>query len=162
MELKIEPLSLEQAKIAFGWRYEGEYSVYNCPDWETLVKQGWAVTDDKKREDQYRSILNKQNELIGFFRLTPNGNVNIGLGLDPVKCGKGLGSDVMRLIVKCAEERYPGKELVLDVREFNIRAFRCYEKAGFKETERAYKETHMGGDVYVTMKYSPASSSSNV
>lgn len=156
MELNIGPLSLEQAKMICGWRYDGEYSIYNCPDWETIEKQGWAIADDNEREDQYRSVLNGQGELIGFFRLTQSdGGMNIGLGLDPLKCGKGLGPEVMRLIVKYAGEHYPGKELWLDVREFNIRAIRCYEKAGFKETGRAYKETHMGGDVYITMKYSP-------
>ena len=77
-------------------------------------------------------------ELDGFDWSAGTGWVGIGIG-DTDFRGKGYGTDAMRILVEYAFTELNLHRVNLDVFDFNKRAIRSYEKAGFiyEGTERA-------------------------
>ncbi len=61
-----------------------------------------------------------------------NGDAFVGIGLgDRNEWGKGYGTDAMRVILRYAFTELNLYRLSLNVSEYNLRAIRSYEKAGF-------------------------------
>ncbi len=62
-----------------------------------------------------------------------HGDTYVGIGIGEKDCwGKGYGTDAMRLILKYAFSELNLFRVSLTVFEYNPRAIRSYEKAGFK------------------------------
>ena len=61
--------------------------------------------------------------------------MGIGLG-EREYWGKGYGTDTMRLAVRYAFMELNLNRVTLNVFEYNPRAIRCYEKAGFRHEGR--------------------------
>lgn len=136
-----------------GWQYESEYGIYNFPDWETVKANGWLIADSKRRAEDYTAVL-EEGRLCGFFHfMKQEDKVLLGLGLAPEVCGKGRGAELMKLIINQYEENHAGKILELEVRAFNGRALKCYLNAGFEITGSTIKQTHMGTDMFIQMRY---------
>lgn len=153
-EFKLDRLTEEQAKDICDWKYEGKYWVYNYPTWSIVKKCLWGISDESKREKQFMSLKDKNNNLFGYIRMIENNEyVMIGIGLKPICCGKGLGSIVMDLLKKECFNRYKDKKIVLEVRSFNTRAIKCYEKAGFKRIDTLIRNTPTGEDEFIKMEY---------
>ena len=72
--------------------------------------------------------------------------------LKPSLCGQKLGSEVMEMVKQKCRELYPSKEIILEVRSFNMRAIKCYEKAGFMVKEVYKKTTPIGDGKFCIMK----------
>lgn len=68
--LKINEFTESNAREMCLWNYENEYAVYNCPDWETAVRQQWGMTNAEKRKNQFRSVIDESGNFIGFFRMS--------------------------------------------------------------------------------------------
>lgn len=146
-------LSENQAKEICEWKYEGKYSIYNFSDWSIVVENGWDLSIREKREQEYIGIL-LNNELIAYGRIfTEVDNIFLGIGLKPSFCGKGLGSPTMLKLIEIAKMRYPGKKIMVEVRDFNQRAKKCYESIGFVVIDYYWKDTISGGDHFYLMTY---------
>lgn len=65
----------------------------------------------------------------------------------PDLTGRGLGLDFVRLGLEFAHERFPGRRVILDVADFNHRARKVYERAGFHVTGNHTKHFDGWGDV---------------
>lgn len=131
MSYILEILSEEDAKDICNWKYEGEYSVYNFSDWETVVKRGWDLSIKESRESEFIAVM-LDNQLIAYGRISMlNRRVMIGIGLKPSHCGQGHGKFIMNLLIAEASKRFPGLAIALQVRNFNQRAIKCYKKVGF-------------------------------
>lgn len=141
------------AKEVCTWHYEGVYAVYDMADWDVIVQNCWSLADEEDRE-AYFIGFEENHELIGFGRIQlENDFVTLGIGLKPEYCGKGYGVSYMKALIEESQKRYPEKKITLEVRHFNKRAIRCYEKVGFI-TERKYmKETLHGFIAYDYMVY---------
>lgn len=140
------------AKSICGWRYESPYDIYNYPNWETIIQQKWGMADETKRKTEFYTIKN-DNGLLGFFRLVKYDSfVMLGLGIKPEMCGCGLGEQVMSCIKKVFSERYPNDLLCLEVRSFNMRAIKCYGKAGFIIKDKYFKKTPKDSAEFVLME----------
>ncbi|MEL7603612.1 MAG: GNAT family N-acetyltransferase [Bacillota bacterium] len=151
ISLHTAPLTEADARTVCGWHYEGEYAVYNS-EWDTVVSGHWAIANAEKRRREFYSLRNDAEALIGFFRLQEQeGFVLISLGLAPEHCGQGLGKAAMALILDEARRTAPGKRPELEVRAFNKRAIACYERCGFSIIDTYYKETPVGGDMFIRM-----------
>jgi RimJ/RimL family protein N-acetyltransferase len=62
-----------------------------------------------------------------------HGDAFVGIGISEREYqGKGYGTDAMRLILRYAFTEINLRRVTLDVFEYNPRAIRSYEKAGFK------------------------------
>jgi RimJ/RimL family protein N-acetyltransferase len=73
---------------------------------------------------------------LGGFNWTA-GNAWVGIGLgERDYWGKGYGTDAMRLVLRFAFRELNLNRVTLDVFEYNPRAIRSYENAGFKHEGR--------------------------
>jgi ribosomal protein S18 acetylase RimI-like enzyme len=84
-------------------------------------------------------VVSYQNNVVGFAflkikRRLPNGHFSAELGIvvDEVHRGKGLGSKLMENLLKLARQENV-REIFLTVLSDNVRAIRLYEKYGFKK-----------------------------
>lgn len=147
--LSIGELSESQARQICSWKYSNEYAVYNCPPWDTMISQGWGLADENKRKKEFKSV-NLNGEFIGFFRLHfREDKLYLGLGLIPDCCGEGYGRELIEMIKTYANKHFPQNDLYLVVRDFNTRAIKTYQKAGFIiECEYVNND-----DKYISMRY---------
>ena len=91
-----------------------------------------------------------EDKLIGFIGIFvtqwSHGNSWVGIGLgERDYWGKGYGTDAMRLILRYAFRELNLHRVSLGVFEYNPRAIRAYQKAGFKPEGRARKIVHRDG-----------------
>lgn len=145
----IIPMTSEFAAEIAGWKYPGEYAVYNMDGSADGLGGSYA-------------LLNSARELIGFYQFGqearipaveegayPDGPVDMGLGLRPDLCGLGLGEPFVRSGVKWAREELCAKAIRLTVAKFNMRARRVYERCGFSEVRAV---THRAsGEAFLVM-----------
>ena len=151
MGFSFAPMTGEEAAGVAAWRYAPPYDVYNLPEWGVMAAKGMSITDPSVRAAEFYSFF-QEDRLIGFFRLIPqNGRVLIGMGLSPKECGKGLGAQLMKAVKTAAWEKFGNTALDLAVREWNLRAVRCYEAAGFRTAGRETKKTARGEEVFLRM-----------
>jgi len=78
-----------------------------------------------------------------------SGNAWVGIGIgERVYWGRGYGTEAMRLILRFAFEELNLNRVSLDVFEYNPRAIRSYEKAGFTVEGRQRKALRRAGQSY--------------
>ena len=76
----------------------------------------------------------------------PGRDAFVGLGIGEREFwGKGLGTDVMRVILRYAFVEVNLRRVTLNVFEYNPRAIRAYEKAGFRHEGRMRKVLNKEG-----------------
>lgn len=51
-------------------------------------------------------------------------------------CGKGIGNEIIREIIRFGFTKLNLSRIELDVFDFNLRAYKAYQRAGFREIER--------------------------
>lgn len=139
---EVAPLLESDAKDICQWKYEGDFEVYNYPDWEECIKMQIAFTDEEKRRKQYYKV-NKSGERLGYFCLEEIDNaIELSVGIAPDKCSGGNGDMLINLALAKISELYSGKKIMLTVRPFNKRALRVYEKAGFKIVKEYFEDRY--------------------
>jgi len=132
----IEPATAESLKEVAGWRYEPPYDFYD---------------DDGKpvrNPERFFAVRDDDGRLVGslYFETRSTG-LFYGLGIRPDLTGRGLGLGFVRLGLDFAHERFPGRRVILDVADFNHRARKVYERAGFRVTGSHVKYFDGWGDV---------------
>lgn len=154
MILKSNILTQSQAKEISMWKYEGEYQIYNLPDWNTMNKEKYSLCDDIKRK-RFTAYTNEKNEIVGFTNLLDEGEyVFFGIGVNPKYCNNGFGKTITKLSIENCREKYPNKNIILEVRTWNKRAINCYESQGFKIIKVKKQETCLGKGEFYVMEYS--------
>lgn len=124
------------------WKYEPPFSFYNMNmDPETI---------QELLDGSYFSVINQEEELVGYFCYGKNAQVpgghqqglytgenvlDIGLGLRPDLTGKRRGLNFLIAGLDYAKINYTTSAFRLSVATFNHRAIALYEKAGFKKVE---------------------------
>ncbi len=113
-----------------------------------------SATIEEKRKNEFTAVIDESNNLCGYIRFIENKDfVLVGLGLKPSLCGQGLGNILTELLKNECKKRYGSKKIALEVRSFNKRAIKCYEKAGFEITDVYQKDTLIGSDEFIKMEY---------
>lgn len=154
MKLRLIDFKETHAKEICGWKYEGEYSIYNYPKWDKISSDKWGITIEEKRKSEFNAVIDDNNYLCGYIRLLNKDEyIFIGIGLKPSLCGHGLGNSLMELVKQQCKKIYPGKKIVLEVRSFNKRAIKCYKRAGFKIDGAYKKDTPLGYSEFVRMEF---------
>lgn len=140
------------AKEISTWDYGNDYKIYNCPSWKIMCEEKWAMTIPDKRKKEFRKIIDKKENIIGYFRFKKENNkIIIGLGMNPQLCGQGNGHHFINKIIEFLNDKT--NIIELEVRSFNKRAIRCYEKSGFKIIDKQIKNTRNGEDEFIIMQY---------
>jgi aminoglycoside 6'-N-acetyltransferase/ribosomal-protein-alanine N-acetyltransferase len=145
VNVTVEPATPEDLAERASWRYEAPYDFYD--------DDGRPV----KNPERFLSVRDEAGLLVGFFYLERRGaSVFYGLGMRPDLTGQGLGLEFVRTGVDLARKRFRARRIVLDVAEFNVRARKVYERAGFRVTGRHMRYFEGWGDVpFVDMELDP-------
>ena len=126
--LKYHRVTEAEKYIISEWKYPGEYSIYNNVPYNEQISthRGFANT-----ENNHFSFYDDEN-LVGYINLRPKDNeILVGIGVKPELCGKGYGQKIVKIACELAKTDFPDKAPCMEVRTWNTRAIRCYEKAGF-------------------------------
>ena len=137
----------EVAVRAFcGWRYGAPYDVYNLPSEKVEEEVRYFL----EPEVNCHAILDEKGDLVAYCTFGPDGRVpggdytaealDIGLGVRPDLTGQGRGSIYVNAVVDFAKHRYRPLAYRVTVAEFNTRALRVWEKAGFRRIQRFGRE----------------------
>ena len=124
------------------WKYEEPYSFYDMTadldDYNELVNEAL-----RNKNEWFEA--HADDELVGYFCLCiENDNIDIGLGLRPDYCGRGMGKQFLTDIICFIERSYAYSTLSMDVAAFNKRAIKVYNSCGFKETHSFLQHTNGG------------------
>ncbi len=139
------------------WQRDSEYwrlmaSEAAFPHSIPAIKK-WIEKDFEKDPPPFSMFLIRTLEddrLIGDIGLdgvhNGHGDTFVGIGIGEREYwGKGYGTDAMRIMLRYAFTELNLERVSLDVFEYNPRAMRSYEKAGFKHEGRARGVLHRGG-----------------
>jgi ribosomal-protein-alanine N-acetyltransferase len=147
--LRLDSMTEEDGRMICEWRYLAPYDLYRWPPWETMVTQGREFGDENIRQSQYMSVRGEQGQLVGYVQFFEmDRTLRLGMGLRPDCCDLGWGATLTRMAVQEARRRQPGAEVDLEVEQWNKRAIRVYEKAGFVITDE-YERRASHGSVSV-------------
>ena len=141
--MEYHTMTLAEAAAIAEWEYPEDYALYKAPDFSRLSPQQLT---------HYLSFC-LQGQLIGFVNLLEESDaIFFGIGVHPQACSQGLGTAITREAIAIAKQRWPKKSLYLEVRTWNQRAIRCYEKAGFTMTKTFQMTTHLGPGSFYRME----------
>ncbi len=150
MKLDIAPLTQAEAEDIAGWRYEPPYDFY---DWDADPRDLRELLSPELRGDRYFAARDAGGELHGYFGFGQTGDVvGVGVGLRPDLTGQGLGLSFLEHGLAFAREQYAPARFRLAVAEFNARAIKVYERAGFERTRSFTHETNGGEFRFVEME----------
>ena len=149
MELKKiikDHMKEEYARQIIEWKYEGIYSEYSLPSYEECKIKKYGITNEDKKDDYTVYILNKEVIFYFYMKLMNDNRIYIGVGLNPKYCDKGLGNYFLTDSIKLLKNKYPESILFLEVRSWNKRAIKAYEKIGFKIINTVISKDRNGCD----------------
>lgn len=140
-----------EKEVVCGWKYEGEYAIYNLPSCAEMREKQMGFFNPL-REKHYRAYYHG-SRFVGFTNLLETeAGVFVGIGVNPAFCSQGYGQHILQEACNISRQRYPGKPLYLEVRTWNARAIRCYQKAGFQIDGPAFEqETGIGRGTFYRM-----------
>lgn len=157
MNYTFVPMNQEYATtIVDSWKYPNEYSIYDYSneadhmlDVEAWQRGIFAVLDQEGDLVGELSIefINAQGEFTKYHDFGNQALINgcelwIGFGLRPDLTGQGRGPGFVTACADFAIQHfhYRGEFIRLGVAQFNQRATKTYEKAGFQVFEQAVGE----------------------
>ena len=130
-KLKYHILTDSEKREICSWTYYGDYAVYNLPSYE-VMKEKQIGFFNPAHEQNYRAFYDGDC-LVGFVNIKEEETeVFIGIGVKPELCNRGYGQCILHDTYQISKELYPDKPLYLEVRTWNERAVRCYQKSGFE------------------------------
>jgi [ribosomal protein S18]-alanine N-acetyltransferase len=123
------------------WRYPPPYDFYD------------GDVDEPEGPERYLAALDDDGALVGFYYFEEKPpDLDYGLGLRPDLVGGGLGLEFFLRGLEFARERYRPRRVYLHVAEFNERARKVYERAGFEVVSRHVRTFERFGEVpFLTM-----------
>lgn len=139
----------EEKAIICEWKYDGVYAVYNNDPYEEQVKRCRGFANPRNNLYSFYD----GDRLVGFINLIEEETeVFFGIGVDPALCGRGFGQEICTRACELSHRLYPGEPVYLEVRTWNKRAVRCYEKAGFRiDGEPITQKTPAGEGTFFRM-----------
>jgi ribosomal-protein-alanine N-acetyltransferase len=141
VKITISELSQEGHVEMRSWRYPPPYDFYD------------GDVDPPLNPERFFGAFDEDGGLVGFYYFEEKPpDLDYGLGLRPDLVGRRLGLEFFRAGLDFARERYRPRRIYLHVAEFNERARKVYERAGFVEVSRHVRSFERFGDVvFVTM-----------
>lgn len=146
-----QPLTQAEKQEICAWKYAGDYAAYNLPSYESMLEKQ-AGFCNPRREGNYAAWY-LEGQLVGFTNLREEDQaVFVGIGVKPEYCDRGYGQKILEEVYVLSKQRCPDKPLYLEVRTWNERAVRCYQKAGFRIIGEPFDQvTGMGPGTFYRM-----------
>jgi len=141
VKLSIEPAPNEVFDELEAWRYPPPFDFYN------------GDVDPVLNPERFFAARGEGGGLVGFYYFEEKPpDLDYGLGLRPDLVGRGLGLEFFLAGLDFARERYRPRRVFLHVAEFNERARKVYERAGFEVVSRHVRTFERFGQVpFLTM-----------
>jgi ribosomal-protein-alanine N-acetyltransferase len=153
MKFNFAPMTERYANdVVVNWHYDDLYSFYDMAADEDDLK---IFVDTENWHNIIRAALNEDDELVGWASFyTENDEFWLSLGLRPDLTGQGFGAEFVSECARYAVSHYkPINDIIkLAVALFNQRAIKVYQRAGFVETTRTVRDTHIGQVDFVEME----------
>jgi RimJ/RimL family protein N-acetyltransferase len=137
------------AEVISRWGVDSEYQrlldAESANRFSVKKETEWIQKEQEKEPPAFYLFAIRTLEddhLIGFVGLDgdffPHGEAFVGIGIGEREFwGKGYGTDAMEVILRYAFQEFNLRRVSLDTFEYNPRAIRSYEKAGFVHEGRA-------------------------
>lgn len=150
-EIFNHPIIESEKREICSWQYPGEYAIYSLPPYEEMLQRQMGFCNPDK-ERNFR-VWYDGSRLVGFTNLLEEEQeVFVGIGVHPKCCNQGYGRLILEEACKLSKEFFPGKPLYLEVRSWNQRAVRCYQRAGFRIDGDAFTQrTSIGVGTFFRM-----------
>jgi RimJ/RimL family protein N-acetyltransferase len=145
------------AKAVSRWNRDTEYTrlldTEQAQLWSVMKMKKWHEKDlEESRSNEFFFYIRtlEGDRLIGFIGLADirwnNGDAWVGIGIgERSEWGKGYGTDAMRVLLRYAFTELNLHRVSLGVFDYNPRAIRSYEKAGFRHEGREREQLHRDG-----------------
>lgn len=75
--------------------------------------------------------------------------------------GKGVGTELINQLTEYAVKKLKKKTIRLNVYQWNIAAIKCYQKAGFRQTDKPTKYVKVGNETWETIEMEITSTNAN-
>lgn len=156
--MKILKMDTATAITISNWIYEAPYSIYSF--------DGSDECTGELMNGPYFYVLDDCEDLVGYVcygksACVPAGSISgvynvidtidIGLGLRPDLCGKGIGMTLLQAGIDYGRELFNNDKFRLTVATFNKRAIKVYEKMGFYKEKIFVNKCEEGGIEFQTM-----------
>lgn len=138
------------AKEICNWNYDGGYSDYNLPSYDECMKKKYGITREDRKDNYIVYLIDGEVVFYSNMKEMDNNKLYIGVGLKPEYCGNGYGNYFLEDSIKEMKNRYPSRTLFLEVRSWNKRAIKSYERLGFKVTRVVTSKDRLGNDTEFT------------
>lgn len=126
--LQYHEMTKDEKNMVSEWKYDSPYDIYNNISYEKQIQKQCGFADPKNNFYTYYDGVT----LVGYINLREkDSEVFLGVAVEPQLCNRGYGQEIAKLACDLSCRLYPGKPVCLEVRTWNIRAVKCYEKAGF-------------------------------
>ena len=144
--IKKDSMKEEYAKQICEWNYDGKYEEYNLPTYSECKEKKYGITRDDRKDNYIVYLID--NEVVFYLNMKEleDNKVYIGVGLKPKYCGLGNGNYFLEDSIKEIKKRYPNHTLYLEVRSWNTRAIKSYERLGFTITSTKISKDRLGND----------------
>lgn len=134
----IRDLQLEDVFEMRKWGYHDNPLLedYNFPQMSDKEIELWYKMKANGIFNKYYGIRNENNELIGYMGIKGikiiRREATLGIVLDPNHINKGYGTEILDTFLHFYFTKMKMRKMILEVAEFNKRAYRVYEKIGFQ------------------------------
>jgi RimJ/RimL family protein N-acetyltransferase len=152
------------AEIESRWTHDTEYMRLLSADLvrplsPTLIKKKYKEAEKEKAANRFHFAIRTKadDRLVGFVRLDHiewnNGGGHVALGIgDPNDRGRGYGAEALKLILRYAFAELNLYCVTADTFEYNERALRFLERAGFVVEVRRRQAVHRDGKRWDVIK----------
>jgi len=137
--ITIRDLKLEDVYFMRDWGLHENPLIedYNFPPMNDFEIKVWYRKKTHKRSNRYYGIFNEDKKLIGYMGIKNIRRIRkestLGIVFDPNYVDKGYGTETLNLFLEHYFIQMGMKRMILEVAKFNKRAYKVYEKMGFKE-----------------------------
>ncbi|MCJ7623252.1 MAG: GNAT family N-acetyltransferase [Anaerolineaceae bacterium] len=139
------PIDEASVRLITEWHYAPPYDTYNIAT-ENLTETVNYFLDP---EYAYHIIKDENDDLTAFCTFgsdaqVPGGDysedaLDIGIGVRPDLTGRGKGHVFIQSVFDFALEKYKSEIVRVTIAEFNKRAIRVWEKAGFQHVQSFHR-----------------------
>lgn len=109
---------------------------YNFPPMNDSEIKLWYKRKTNKWYNKYYGVRNEENKLIGYMGIKGikrfRRESTLGIVFDPNYVDRGYGTETLVVFLNHYFTEMKMKSMLLEVAEFNRRAYRVYEKLAFK------------------------------
>ena len=157
--LYLSPINIEDAEKFVEWMNDFETTDYigRSDQIITIEEEKKFLEEKSKEEATFEIIRLKDDKLIGIIELNQinhlkrKATLGIFIGEKDGR-NKGYGTEAIKLILEYGFRYLNLNNIKLDLLEFNQRAYKCYQKCGFKEYGRRRKSNFINGKYYDTIE----------